>query len=156
MTTLLSISVSRSSVFTDTLDLMSRGRINPSPVLTHRFPVGQVKDAFDLVQSRDKSAIGIVLTGTRRKCKSPAHCCRSAGRSLYLDKGGLQGHRGYLTPSAQREDYFKYRVRVRCGSQLHKSQRGGVVRRRATHPTLLDDSSEDTWKPKHEMRRGRE
>jgi threonine dehydrogenase-like Zn-dependent dehydrogenase len=43
------------------LDLMSRGRINLSPVLTHRFPVGQVKDAFDLVQSRDKSAIGIVF-----------------------------------------------------------------------------------------------
>lgn len=43
------------------LDLISRGRINLSPVVTHRFPVGQIRDAFDLVLSRDKSAIGIVF-----------------------------------------------------------------------------------------------
>jgi threonine dehydrogenase-like Zn-dependent dehydrogenase len=43
------------------LDLMSRGRINLSPVVTHHFPVGRVQDAFDLVTSREKSAIGIVF-----------------------------------------------------------------------------------------------
>jgi threonine dehydrogenase-like Zn-dependent dehydrogenase len=43
------------------LDLMSRRRIDLSPVVTHHFPVGRVRDAFDLVTSREKSAIGIVF-----------------------------------------------------------------------------------------------
>jgi len=47
------------------LDLMSRGRIDLSPILTHHFPAERVRDALDLVQSRDKSAIGIVFDWNR-------------------------------------------------------------------------------------------
>jgi threonine dehydrogenase-like Zn-dependent dehydrogenase len=43
------------------LDLMSRKRIDLTPVVTHHFPVERIRDAFDLVLSKDKSAIGIVL-----------------------------------------------------------------------------------------------
>lgn len=43
------------------LDLMARQRIDLSPVVTHHFPIGRIRDAFDLVLSKDKSAIGIVL-----------------------------------------------------------------------------------------------
>jgi len=43
------------------LELMSRRRIDLSPVVTHRIQAGRIRDAFDLVLSRDKSAIGIVL-----------------------------------------------------------------------------------------------
>jgi len=43
------------------LDLMSRKRIDLTPVVTHHFPVERIQDAFDLVLSKDKSAIGIVL-----------------------------------------------------------------------------------------------
>lgn len=43
------------------LDRMARGRIDLSPVVTHRFPIARIKDAFDLVLSKDKAAIGIVL-----------------------------------------------------------------------------------------------
>jgi threonine dehydrogenase-like Zn-dependent dehydrogenase len=43
------------------LDLMSRRRIDPSPVLTHRFPIAGIKDAFELALSKEKTAIGIVF-----------------------------------------------------------------------------------------------
>jgi threonine dehydrogenase-like Zn-dependent dehydrogenase len=43
------------------LDLMSRKRIDLTPVVTHHFPIERIRDAFDLVLSKDKSAIGIVL-----------------------------------------------------------------------------------------------
>jgi threonine dehydrogenase-like Zn-dependent dehydrogenase len=43
------------------LDLMSRTRIDLTPVVTHHFPIEQIRDAFDLVLSKDKSAIGIVF-----------------------------------------------------------------------------------------------
>jgi threonine dehydrogenase-like Zn-dependent dehydrogenase len=43
------------------LDLMARRRIDPSPLVTHRFPIARIKDAFDLALSRDKSVLGVVL-----------------------------------------------------------------------------------------------
>jgi threonine dehydrogenase-like Zn-dependent dehydrogenase len=43
------------------LHLMSRKRIDLAPVVTHHFPIERIRDAFDLVLSKDKSAIGIVL-----------------------------------------------------------------------------------------------
>ncbi len=43
------------------LDRMARGQLDLSPVVTHRFPAANVKDAFDLVLTKSKSAIGILL-----------------------------------------------------------------------------------------------
>jgi threonine dehydrogenase-like Zn-dependent dehydrogenase len=43
------------------LDLMSRKRIDLAPIVTHHFPIERIRDAFDLVLSKDKSAIGIVF-----------------------------------------------------------------------------------------------
>jgi threonine dehydrogenase-like Zn-dependent dehydrogenase len=43
------------------LDLMAHRRIDLSPMLTHRFPITRIKDAFDLVLSKNKAAIGIVF-----------------------------------------------------------------------------------------------
>ena len=43
------------------LDLMARKRIDLSPVVTHRFPITRIKDAFDRAVSRDKSVLGVVF-----------------------------------------------------------------------------------------------
>lgn len=43
------------------LDLMTRRRIDLAPVLTHRFPIARIQDAFTLALSKDKSALGIVF-----------------------------------------------------------------------------------------------
>ncbi len=43
------------------LDRMASGRIDLSRVATHRFPIARIKDAFDLVLRKDKSAVGIVF-----------------------------------------------------------------------------------------------
>ena len=51
----------RKRVYRYILDLMARRRIDPSPLLTHRFPMDRIKDAFDLVLRRDKSVLGVVL-----------------------------------------------------------------------------------------------
>jgi threonine dehydrogenase-like Zn-dependent dehydrogenase len=42
------------------LDRMSQGQVDMTPVVTHRFPIANIKDAFDLSLSKNKSAIGIV------------------------------------------------------------------------------------------------
>lgn len=46
------------------LELMARGRIDLSPIVTHHFPIAHIADGFNLVLSKDKSAIGIVLDWT--------------------------------------------------------------------------------------------
>jgi threonine dehydrogenase-like Zn-dependent dehydrogenase len=46
------------------LDRMACGHIDLSPVVTHHFPIARIKQAFDLVLSKDKAAIGIVLDWT--------------------------------------------------------------------------------------------
>jgi threonine dehydrogenase-like Zn-dependent dehydrogenase len=51
----------RKRVYRYILDLMARRRIDPSPLVTHRFPITRIKDAFDLVLSKDKSVLGVVL-----------------------------------------------------------------------------------------------
>jgi threonine dehydrogenase-like Zn-dependent dehydrogenase len=51
----------RKRVYRYILDLMARGGIDPSPLLTHRFPMASIKDAFDLVRTKDKSVLGVVL-----------------------------------------------------------------------------------------------
>jgi len=43
------------------LDRMSRGQLDLSPIVTHRFPITRIKDAFDLALTKEKSAIGIVF-----------------------------------------------------------------------------------------------
>jgi threonine dehydrogenase-like Zn-dependent dehydrogenase len=43
------------------LHLMSQKRIDLTPVVTHHFPIERIRDGFNLVLSKDKSAIGIVL-----------------------------------------------------------------------------------------------
>ena len=43
------------------LHLMSHKRIDLTPVVTHHFAIERIRDAFDLVLSKDKSAVGIVL-----------------------------------------------------------------------------------------------
>jgi threonine dehydrogenase-like Zn-dependent dehydrogenase len=48
-------------VYRYVLDRMASGALDLSPVPTHRFPIAQIREAFDLVISKDKSAIGIVL-----------------------------------------------------------------------------------------------
>lgn len=40
---------------------MARGQLDLSPIVTHRFPIADIKRAFDLVLSKDKAAVGIVL-----------------------------------------------------------------------------------------------
>jgi len=40
---------------------MARRRIDPSPLVTHHFPMARIKDAFDLVLTKDKSVLGVVL-----------------------------------------------------------------------------------------------
>lgn len=43
------------------LDRMARGQLDLSPIVTHRFPITAIQDAFDLALSKDKRAIGIVF-----------------------------------------------------------------------------------------------
>lgn len=43
------------------LDRMAAGQLNLAPIVTHRFPIAEIKNAFDLSLSRSKSAIGIVF-----------------------------------------------------------------------------------------------
>lgn len=43
------------------LDQMAHERIALARIITHRFPIARVRDAFELVVSRDKSAMGIVF-----------------------------------------------------------------------------------------------
>jgi threonine dehydrogenase-like Zn-dependent dehydrogenase len=43
------------------LDLLARQRIDLSPIVTHRLPIAQIKDGFDLVVSKDKSVLGVVF-----------------------------------------------------------------------------------------------
>lgn len=43
------------------LDRMAAGQLDLAPIITHRFPITKIKDAFDLALSRDKSALGIVF-----------------------------------------------------------------------------------------------
>ncbi len=40
---------------------MSAGRVDMSHILTHRLPIGRIRDAFDLVLQKDRSALGIVF-----------------------------------------------------------------------------------------------
>jgi threonine dehydrogenase-like Zn-dependent dehydrogenase len=40
---------------------MSAGRIDLSPIVTHRLPIARIRDAFDLVLRKDRSALGIVF-----------------------------------------------------------------------------------------------
>ena len=51
----------RKRVYSYILDLMARRRIDPSPLVTHHFPMERIKDAFDLVLTKDKSVLGVVL-----------------------------------------------------------------------------------------------
>ena len=48
-------------VYAYILDMMSRRRIDPSPVLSHRFPIARLKEAFELTLSKDRGAVGIVF-----------------------------------------------------------------------------------------------
>lgn len=43
------------------LDRMASRRIDLSAIATHRFPIARIKDAFEMVLRKDKSAIGIVF-----------------------------------------------------------------------------------------------
>ena len=51
----------RKRVYRYILDLMAHHRIDLSPLVTHHFPIARIQDAFDLVLSKDKSVLGIVL-----------------------------------------------------------------------------------------------
>ena len=44
-----------------TLDLLSRGLLKTSHLITHRFPIKKAHEAFDLVLNRKSPALGIVL-----------------------------------------------------------------------------------------------
>jgi threonine dehydrogenase-like Zn-dependent dehydrogenase len=43
------------------LDILARGELDPSPILTHRFSLDQVADAYELQRMRDEGAIKIVV-----------------------------------------------------------------------------------------------
>jgi bacteriochlorophyllide a dehydrogenase len=44
-----------------TLELLSQGVLKTLPLITHRFPVEQATDAFDLILSRREPVLGVVL-----------------------------------------------------------------------------------------------
>jgi predicted dehydrogenase len=43
------------------LDLMAGGRVDLSPLITHRFPIDRAEAAYDLVQGEGEPSLGIVL-----------------------------------------------------------------------------------------------
>ena len=44
-----------------TLELLAQGVLKTLPLITHRFPVHQAADAFDLILSRREPVLGVVL-----------------------------------------------------------------------------------------------
>ncbi|WFB36757.1 zinc-binding alcohol dehydrogenase [Kiritimatiellota bacterium B12222] len=50
--------------------LMSEGRLNVSPMTTHRLPLSQVAEAAELLQTQPNDTLGIVLTQESSSCES--------------------------------------------------------------------------------------
>ena len=48
--------------FREAIDLIARGEIEMSPFVSHRFPIGQVQEAFDLAYARHDGALKVCLT----------------------------------------------------------------------------------------------
>lgn len=44
------------------VDFITKGEIDMAPFVTHRFPISQVQDAFDLAESREDGALKVSLT----------------------------------------------------------------------------------------------
>ena len=44
------------------LDLMAAGRLNVSPLITHRFPIEQAADAYNLIETGKEPYFGVLLT----------------------------------------------------------------------------------------------
>ena len=47
--------------FSAVLELMASGRLDPSPLLTHRFPVEKALEAYDLIEKGSEPYLGVVL-----------------------------------------------------------------------------------------------
>ena len=43
------------------LEMIAGGELDPGPILTHRFPFAQVRDAYELQRTRDEGAIKILI-----------------------------------------------------------------------------------------------
>ena len=43
------------------LQMMSDGRVDLTPLITHRYPYDRIVEAFDLAATRDKSMIGTIF-----------------------------------------------------------------------------------------------
>ena len=51
----------RRESFWQALDLIARGEIDVSPMLTHRFPFERLGEAYELARTRDDGAIKVVI-----------------------------------------------------------------------------------------------
>jgi predicted dehydrogenase len=43
------------------LDLLAAGRLNVTPLISHRFPIAQALDAYELIEKNDEPYLGLVL-----------------------------------------------------------------------------------------------
>ena len=43
------------------LSMMDEGRIKPSGLITHRFPYGRMKEAYEMAYSREKNMLGVIF-----------------------------------------------------------------------------------------------
>lgn len=64
------------------LDLVARGKVRVEPLITHRFPIDQALDAYDLILKNREPYIGVVLTYPEREGESPEKT--AASRQVFL------------------------------------------------------------------------
>lgn len=48
--------------FKGVIEKVEKGKLDPSQIISHRFPMEQVKDAFDLLENKPEEVRKIVLT----------------------------------------------------------------------------------------------
>jgi len=64
--------------FAAVLDLMSDGRLDPLPIITHRFPIGEAGKAYDEI-TESATSLGVVLATRGRARSYPIALARSFG-----------------------------------------------------------------------------
>lgn len=109
--------------FEAVLGLMADGRLNPSPLITHRFPVSDAGQAYDVVAS-DSASLGIVLTYPEHSSRE-----RAAAKSVTLRPGARTPGRASLGWIGAGQ--FSSRVLIpafkRAGAQLEVVATSGGV-----------------------------
>ena len=68
--------------FEAVLDMMSEGRLDVKPLISHRFPIDNASDAYDLI-SGDRPSLGILLT-------YPGIEIQTKARTITLKENGLE------------------------------------------------------------------